>query len=178
MATRILFTLAAAFAICWIPACSTKSRPSEAITYTLSTSEEVEIRDLEQAANVLARHRDLTPEELVQVQKELTRIFENLVTIELRSMESVERRAAKAERRRPRVITRADARQMLLQRLGKDLALPVLTNESRSTVVFGRIDEQGVSVGKETWQTDRPVTEMPTGSTVTHPAGKKAALLP
>jgi len=175
MAIRILLTVTVALAL---SACSGSTSLSGTVSYTLTTSDAVEVRDLERAAKVLARHRDLTPTELAAVTAELTRIFETMVTVELQSMQRAERQLAKVERRKVRVITREDARQRLLQRLGNDLALPVLRNESRSTVVFGRIDQNGVSVSNEAWTTDRPVTDLPAGSRISPSKGSDAALLP
>jgi hypothetical protein len=178
MLTRFLLILTAFGGMGSVTSCTTPSDEERAISYTLSTSDTVAIRDLERVAKVLARDRDLTPAELTRVQEELTAIFEQLVTVELQNMVRAERVIAKAQKRTPRRITRMDARQQLLQRLGRDLALPFLTNESRSTVVFGRVDPAGITVSKETWQTDRPVSQLPEGSTITDPNGKKASLLP
>jgi len=178
MAARFLLLTTTGLAVSLLLSCSTTPRRSEAITYTLTTSSTVEVRDLERAARVLARHRDLTPQELAAVTAELNRIFEAMVTVEMQTMQRIEKRTAKVERRKARTITREDARQQLLQRLGRDLALPVLQNESRSTVVFGRVDDGGVSVSKGAWKTDRQVKELPAGSRISSPDGRDAVLLP
>lgn len=178
MPSHILRPLTVSLAAVMMQGCATKPRPEEVVSFTFTTSDTVDVRDLEQAAKVLGRHRDLTPDELAIVSKELSRIFESLVTVELRQLEKAERKQAKIERRKPRLITREDAKQSLLERLGRDLALPVLTNESRSTVVFGRVEKDGVTLSPQTWTNDKPVTDLPPGSRVTDPKGKPSSLLP
>lgn len=158
----------------------TSSRLSSAadpVTYTITSDGELQVRDLVRTARVLAKHRDLTDTELDEVRKRLSRIFEGLVTLELESLRKQEAAQARKEGRRVRNITRADARQQLLERLGKDLAVPVLSNENRSAVAFGRVEKDGVEVNRTAYEIDQPVADLPPGSRITTPERKKAALL-
>ncbi len=177
MGCRFLHIAATGLAVTLLPCCSAPATKTQTLSYTLTASGPVEMRDLQRAAKVLARYRTLTPQELAAATAELNSIFDAMVTVERENMQRMERQTAKAQRRRPRLITPEEARQQLLQRLGRDLALPVLRNESRSTVVFGRVDERGVTVSGDAWTTDQKVTDLPQGSRISAPKGGEASLL-
>lgn len=176
-----LFRPLASLALCILLfGCATSSKPgtsSGPITYIVTSEEELQVRDLVRTARVLSRYRDLNNLEMADIQKRLTRIFDELVTVELETLRKQEAVRATKAGRQPRPVTRADAREQLLQRLGKDLVLPVLTNENHSVVAFGRITGDGVQVTRTTFEIDQPAADLPPGSIVTTKEGSKATVI-
>ena len=144
-------------------------------TYLISSDQELSVQQLARTARILSRYRDLTDAELAQVERRLQRVFEDMVSLEFQQMVKAEARRAKAEGRPVKRITRADARAQLLDRLGKDLALPVLAEENHSVVAFGRVQEGKVEVTRTAYQIDTPAAT--NVSSVQKPGGGVAKLV-
>ncbi len=116
-------------------------------TFLVSAEQTLGVRQIVRVARIIGPYRQLSPAEIAKIQLRVAKEFERLVDVEWAQMQKEERRQAKAHpRRRPAVITRADARQRVLARLGKELAIPLLTSDNRSAVVFGKLTPRDVQV--------------------------------
>lgn len=147
--------------------------PNEsATTYLITSDQPLSVRQLVRTARVIAEYRQLTPAEITQIQRRLSRIFEDMVTAELQAMQ----RDAEARPELPRP-TRRDARARVIQRLGPEFALPLLTLDNRSVVAFGRVTREAVEVTKTAFEIDAPVASLPAGAAIKTAEGQKATLV-
>lgn len=148
-----------------------QSAPEAEMSYIISTDEVVSVRQLVKTARVLRAYRQLTAVELREISLRLSRIFEALVDAELEQL----RVQAKAERRP--MPTRALARQQVVQRVGRILALPILTSETQSAVAFGKITDSAVELTPTAYEVDRPIVQLAPGGEIHTPEGQKATLV-
>lgn len=145
--------------------------PVRGTTFLITTDKPLGVRQLVRTARVIAEYRQLTRDEIAEIQRRLSRIFADMVSAEL---ELMRREPASASSSRP---TRALARARVLTRLGPDFALPLLTPDNRSVVTFGRITGDGIEVIRTAFEIDAPVSTLPAGAEVTTPDGRSAMLV-
>jgi hypothetical protein len=155
--------------------CGSLTKPS--VTYVITTDDSVSVQQLYQTARVLGKYREMNEAEVKAVETELMRLFDRVVVVEQRRLQKEEDQRAKKERRKPLVVTRAQAKASVLDRLGKDLALPVLAGENRSVVAFGRVDGESVEVSRTAYEVSPLRPEVKTGDKVELPDGKSTATL-
>ena len=136
----------------------------------------MDVDELATVARIIGPYRQLTPAEMMDVERRLERALDRLVDLEMQEMEKERKRAPLSSPLRKRVVTREAARQRVIDRLGKDLALPLITSDNRSAVVFGRVSNDKVKLSSTAYEIDqKPVKD--TFQKVTTPSGGSAVVV-
>lgn len=174
-------------------------------TMLVETDRTVDVHELVRLARVIRFYRDLTPDEVDDLRQRLQQEVHDLIDIELRSarpllekqkarLEGQHRKELLALRgdpaqakavqefhatalRRLEEEAREQARQRVLARLGRDLALPVLTNDNRSVVAFGRMNGEQFQVTAKAYEIDVSISALKPEAQVMTADGRKATLL-
>ena len=73
--------------------------------------------------------------------------------------------------------TRGAARQRVAERMGRILALPILTSETQSAVAFGKITDSALELTPTAYQVDTPVAGIAPGGEIHTADGQKATLV-
>ena len=144
--------------------------------FVIATDRELGLHELAKMAKVIGPYRQLTQAEVRQIKARLRRWIDDLVMDEEKDIEEEQRRTP--ERRqlsKPEIHGVAMTR--VLARLGKDLALPVVTSDNRSVVAFGSIQDETVEVTSTAYEIDTPPAQLKPGSEVTQLDGTKATLI-
>lgn len=179
-----------------------RSKPA---TFIIETDRAVNVRELVRIARVLRVYRQLTPSEMRAVEQQLRKAVDDLVAVELQSMQpeldkklrAVDRNAnrqqkqagndraalarivteAAAEKKRIAQTAHEAARQRVLSRLGHELALPMPANENHSVVVFGKMNGEQFEVTSKAYEVDVTTSRMTDEAKITKTDGSKATLL-
>ncbi|MCX6856299.1 MAG: hypothetical protein NTV80_15500 [Verrucomicrobia bacterium] len=144
-------------------------------TFLVSSEEPVGVGELVRVARIIGPYRELQPAEIAELELRLEKELDRLVEIEYQQMLKEEKTIVRTQPSRRRVITRETARERLLARLGKDLALPLLTSDNRSAVVFGRVNKGDIKVLPTAYEINRQMNQEPPQQVVT-PAGARATI--
>lgn len=145
-------------------------------TFLVSAEGAVDVDEIATVARIIGPYRQLTPAEMMDVERRLERALDRLVDLEMQEMEKERKRAPLSSPLRKRVVTREAARQRVIDRLGKDLALPLITSDNRSAVVFGRVSNDKVKLSSTAYEIDqKPVKD--TFQKVTTPSGGSAVVV-
>ena len=144
--------------------------------FQIVTDRELDLHELAKIAKVIGPYRQLTQAEVRQIETRLRRFVDDLVVEEEKRIEAQQRRTPP---RRPLSKTEihAEAKSRVLSRLGKDLALPLLTSDNRSVVAFGSIQGEAVEVTSTAYEIDKPASRIKPGGEVTKLDGTKAMLI-
>jgi hypothetical protein len=144
-------------------------------TFLVSSDEPVGVGELVRVARIIGPYRQLQPAEIAALELRLEKKLDRLVELEYQQMLKEEKAIAKTQPSRRRVITRESARERLLARLGKDLALPLLTSDNRSAVVFGRVNKADIKVLPTAYEINQQLNQEPPQQVVT-PSGARATI--
>jgi hypothetical protein len=147
------------------------SRPT---SYLIEADRALGVRELVKIAHVLRAYRDATPAELNEARAKLSRMIDGLVDIEVEEMMKLEPARPKP---RAKTIVRVAARARVIERLGKEFALPMLSSESRSVVMFGKVNGDLIEMTPTAYELDVAVKDLPVGSQIAKRDGSKATLL-
>jgi len=174
-------------------------------TLLIETDRTVDVHELVRLAKVVRFYRNLSAHEVEDLRRRLQQEVDDLVDVELQSARpQLEKQKARLEvqHRKDLESVRADpgkaralqeshaialqrleqdareqARQRVLARLGKDLALPVLTNDNRSVVAFGRMNGEQFQVTAKAYEIDVSISALKPEAKVITADGRKATLL-
>ena len=174
-------------------------------TFVVDASRPVNVHELAHFAKVIRLYKTLTPREIMAIQTQLHREVEDLIAVEMQSMRPAvaqkkrtletkhraELQAAKTDPvksaqlvaaheatiQRMEADLKQEARERLLARLGKDLALPVLTTDSRSVVAFGRMQGEQFQVTTKAFEIDVAAAMLRTGAKVSDTNGNEATVV-
>jgi hypothetical protein len=144
-------------------------------TFLVSSEEPVGVGELVRVARIIGPYRQLQPAEIAALELRLEKELDRLVEIEYQQMLKEEKAISKTQPSRSRVITRESARERLLARLGKDLALPLLTSDNRSAVAFGRVNKADIKVLPTAYEINQQLNQEPPQQVVT-PSGTRATI--
>ena len=145
--------------------------------YTITSDRPLSIGELADSARVIAKFRELDEFELADLEERLSRVLEGLVAVERETLQQAENQLARKQRRPARKITLSEAKKSLLDRLGTELALPMVAGQNRSVVAFGRVDGDNVKVSKTAYEVDRELSRLNTGATITNAEGQSVPLV-
>lgn len=144
-------------------------------TFLVSADEPVGVEELVRVARIIGPYRQLEPQEIAALEIKLKRELDRLVDIEFEQMLKEQKSITRHQPFRRIIVTRESARERLLARLGKDLALPLLTSDNRSAVVFGRISKEAIKLSPTAYEIS-PSTPQEQPQQVVTPSGVKAKL--
>lgn len=174
-------------------------------TLLVETDRAVDVEELAHFVKVVRFYRDLSPQEVDELRQRLQQEVDDLVDVELQSVRpQLEKQKARMEGRHRKEMAaikgdpvkvkalqeshatalrridddaREQARQRVLARLGKELALPVLTNDNRSAVAFGRMNGEQFQVTAKAYEIDASLSALKPEAKIITADGKKATLL-
>ena len=129
-------------------------RAKRGARFLISAEEPVGVGELVEVARLLGPYRQLEASEMEALEARLEKELGRLVEVEFETLLRAEKRASRGRVFRRPVVTRASAREVLLARLGRDLALPLLTSDNRSVVVFGRVTGEAVKVSATAYEVE------------------------
>lgn len=174
-------------------------------TFVVDASRAMNVHELAHIARVIRFYKDLTPHEIMVIQSQLKREVDDLIQVEMQSMKpaaeqkkqalektyreqlkAVKQDAAKtgaliavhqAELQRIDQDVQVTASERVLARLGKDLALPVLTTDNRSVVAFGKMEGEQFQVTTKAYEIDVAASQLRSGTKVTALNGQPSTVI-
>lgn len=152
-------------------------RAKRGARFLISAEEPVGVGELVEVARLLGPYRQLEVSEMEALEARLERELGRLVEVEYETLLKAEKKASRGRVFRRSVVTRESAREVLLARLGRDLALPLLTSDNRSVVVFGRVRGEAVKVSATPYEVDRRLDGSGGRQEVGTPGGGRAVVL-
>jgi hypothetical protein len=175
------FLILSACAVMLLTGCDSPTGSSTGMSYLLTTDETVDLRQLVRVARVIGPYQQLTAADMQRIRTRLQDVLDDLVSVEIGQMEREEKARVKAGKppSPPRTAEqmRQTARERVLARLGKDLALPLLTSDNRSAVAFGKVTGTGLEVTATAYEVDLPRSELKAGTTVKNAQGAEAKVV-
>lgn len=145
-------------------------------TFLVSSEEPVGVDELARIARIIGPYRQLQPQEMTALELRLERELNRLVEIEYQQMLKEEKSGNLPRQYGGKKVTRETARERLLARLGKDLALPLLTSDNRSAVVFSRISKGDIKISPTAYEIQHSATDDLPQQVIT-PSGFKATVI-
>ena len=177
---------------------------SHATAFVVETDRALKLGELAHAARVIGFYKELTPGEVAAVGQRLRREFDDLVAVEVQALRpgfdkqkaamqtlhatTLEARKAnpavtarlvakhEADLRKLEATMRQQARERVIARLGKDLALPLQTSDQRSVIALGRMMGEQFQVTSKAYEIDVAASKLAAGAVVTTLAGGKATV--
>ena len=174
-------------------------------TFVVDASRAVNVHELAHIAKVIRFYKELTPHEIMVIQAQLKREVDDLVAVEMQSMRPAteqQRRVLEHRLREQLKAVKQDAaataklnaahqaellrldreveltaRERVLARLGKDLALPMLTTDNRSVVAFGKMEGEQFQVTTKAYEIDTAAAKLSPGAKVTALNGKPSTVI-
>lgn len=174
-------------------------------SFVIDAGRAMSVHELAHIAKVIRFYKDLTPHEIMVIQAQLKREVDDLVQVEMQSMrpaaeqkkrvleqqhreqlKTVKHNAAQtaaliavhqAELLRIDHEVEMTARERVLARLGKDLALPMLTTDNRSVVAFGKMEGEQFQVTTKAYEIDTAAIQLSPDAKVNTLDGKPSTVV-
>jgi hypothetical protein len=174
-------------------------------TFVVETDRALKLDELVHVARVLRIYKELTPAEMTVIAARLREEVNDLVEVEVKSLRpSYEKQKAvmkakhaetldatkgnpavsarlavihAAELQRLEATMKQQARERVMARLGKDLALPLRTEDQRSVIAIGRMTGEQFQVTSKAYEIDVAVSKLASGAVVTTLEGGKAKVV-
>ncbi len=173
--------------------------------FVIDTDRTVSAHELAHFAKVIRVYKELTPADVAEIQRRLKKGVDDLVAVEWQSMQPQlikQKQGLETKHQRKLEAVKADpaekaklvaaheaalqkledaarrvARERVLARLGKELALPMPTKDDRSVVAFGRMEGEQFEVTSKAYEIDVAAGKLRSEAKIAKQDGGKATLV-